>query len=607
MKSSSPLASAAPSAEDAANAEITAETILHADAELIASLYRMIPLISTLTILGSLTTAWAMLGRVSSLALGIWVGMNLGYGLWRFYLRRRFYRVNPGPESIHHWGRVFLLGTILSGALWGSTAFFIFVPDSTPYQSIHATALFAICTASMSVLSRYRPTLYAFVLLTLLPMTIRLAMQGTGEHFALAAMAVLLICGLLVFGTEMNATLREALVQRYKNSMLVEQLLSQKEQVEIARQRADQANLSKTRFLASASHDLRQPLHALGLFSAALHEKLTDPSSREIVGNISMSVEALENQFNALLDISKLDAGAVQAKFYDFRLNDLFDRIRVDFTSPAEERGLRLHIRPCRQAVHSDPILVERMLRNLVSNAVRYTRQGGVLVGCRKRGEKVSIEVWDTGIGIAPEEMGRIWEEFYQVGNPERDRQKGLGLGLATVHRLTALLETRVEVDSRPGRGSVFRFALPVATLAEPPVLKMPAPAVHSADDLKGRFVLAIDDEAGVRESMKVLFTQWGCDIVAAESVDEALERLADFDRYPDVVIADYRLRHGATGVEAIERVRYELGIDLPAVLVTGTAAPESLVDIQGSGLKILYKPVSAGQLREFMLSLHLP
>jgi two-component system, sensor histidine kinase len=607
MKPSPPFDSVGGGVEAQADFDMTDETILRADAELISSLYRMVPLIALLTILGSLTVAWALANRVSHQVLGIWVGLNVGFALWRYYLRVRFYRANPGPEDMDKWARLFLIGTAFSGAMWGSTAFLLFVPDSTPYQSIHATALSAICTASMSLLPRYRPALYSFVLLTLLPMAFRLAMQGTGEHLALAAMVVLIVCGVLVFGTEMNATLREALVQRYKNSLLVEQLLSQKEQVEIARQRADQANLSKTRFLASASHDLRQPLHALGLFSAALREKLTDPASREIVGNISMSVEALENQFNALLDISKLDAGAVQAKFYDFRLNDLFDRIRVDFTPPADERGVRLHIRSCRQAVHSDPILVERMLRNLVSNAVRYTRQGGVLVGCRNRGNRVSIEVWDTGIGIAPEEMDRIWEEFYQVGNPERDRQKGLGLGLATVHRLTALLETRVEVDSRPGRGSVFRFELPVATLAEPPALTMPAPVVHSSDDLKGRFVLAIDDETGVRESMKVLFTQWGCDILAAESVDEALERLADFDRYPDVVIADYRLRHGATGVEAIERVRYELGIDLPAVLVTGTAAPESLVDIQGSGLKILYKPVSAAQLREFMLSLHLP
>lgn len=607
MKEFSRPAAEVGAVEGPADAEMPAETALRAEAELIASLYRMIPRISNATILGSLTVAWAMADRVSHRALAIWVGLNVLFALWRYYLRWRFYRVNPGPEDIHRWARIFLVGTALSGVLWGSTAFFMFVPDSPPHQSILVIALYAIANAGMPLLARYRPLLYSYVLLALLPIALRLATQGTAVHLVVAAITVLLVYGLLMFGTELNATLREALLQRYKNSYLVEQLLAQKEQVEIARQRADQANLSKTRFLASASHDLRQPLHALGLFSAALHEKLTDPSTREIVGNISMSVEALENQFNALLDISKLDAGAVQAKFYDFRLNDLFDRIRVDFTSPAEERGLHLHIRPCRHAVHSDPILVERMLRNFVSNAVRYTQKGGVLVGCRSRGGRVSIEVWDTGIGIAAEEMDRIWEEFYQVGNQERDRQKGLGLGLATVHRLSALLETRVEVGSRPGRGSVFRFQLPAATMAEPPALTTPAVPLHSSEDLKGRFVLAIDDEIGVRESMKVLFTQWGCDILVAESVDEALDRLPDYDRYPDVIIADYRLRQGATGVEAIERVRYELGIDLPAVLVTGTAAPDSLADIKGSGLKILYKPVSATQLREFMLSLHMP
>lgn len=607
MKPSSRPPSADILSNGTANSEVSADTALRAEAELIASLYRMIPRISNATILGSLTVAWAMADQVSHRALGIWVGLNVLFALWRYYLRWRFYRVNPGPAEMDKWARIFLAGTALSGALWGSTAFFMFVPDSPPHQSILVIALYAISNAGMPLLARYRPLLYSFYLLALLPVALRLAMQGTAVHLVVAAITVLLIYGLLMFGTELNATLREALLHRYKNSYLVEQLLAQKEEVESARQRADQANLSKTRFLASASHDLRQPLHALGLFSAALKESLKDPSTRQIVANISMSVEALENQFNALLDISKLDAGAVQAKPYDFRLNDLFDRIRVDFTPPAEERGLRLHIRACRYGVHSDPILVERMLRNLVSNAVRYTQRGGVLVGCRKRGDRVSIEVWDTGIGIAAEELDRIWEEFYQVGNPERDRQKGLGLGLATVHRLRTLLKTRVEVDSRPGRGSVFRFELPGATLAEPPALVAPEPAAHSRDDLRGRFVLAIDDETGVRESMKVLFAQWGCDILVAESVDEALERLADYDRYPDVIIADYRLRKGATGVEAIERVRYELGIDLPAVLVTGTAAPESLADIQGSGLKILYKPVSAAQLQEFMLSLHLP
>jgi signal transduction histidine kinase/CheY-like chemotaxis protein len=359
------------------------------------------------------------------------------------------------------------------------------------------------------------------------------------------------------------------------------------------------ANQAKSRFLAAASHDLRQPMHALGLFVAQLKDRVRSPESAPLILRVEAAVAALQGLLDALLDVSRLDAGVVTPNVTDFGANTVLARIENGFAADATSRGLRFRIVRSTLALHSDPVLLERILINLVANAVRYTESGGILVGCRRRGEQVRVEVWDTGIGIAPEHQQAIFQEFYQVGNPERDRQKGLGLGLSIAARLARLLGGRIEVRSQPGRGSVFAVELPRADeIHETAAFSAPA---GIDERLRGAFVLVVDDDALVCEALAGLLDQWGCTAVTAASGEEALAALARQSRVPDAVLCDYRLPDGETGSEVIRRLRERMGPDFPAALITGDTAPERLREARESGVPLLHKPVQPARLRALL------
>ena len=360
---------------------------------------------------------------------------------------------------------------------------------------------------------------------------------------------------------------------------------------------AEAANRAKSRFLAAATHDLRQPLHALGLFSGALLEKIRYPEVRELVVNINKSVEALDGLFNSLLDISKLDAGVIEPARAPFALQTLFDKLMRDYQHQALSKGIVFRLRPSTHVVYSDAALVERIMRNLVSNAVALTGHNGVLVGARKRGDQVRIEVWDCGPGIEAANLKDIFQEFYQLGNPERDRSKGLGLGLAIVQRLARLLDTKVNVRSKVGRGSMFSFELPLTQIQPQPEVSYTTPALNN---LIGAFIVIIDDERAVLEGMRALLTDWGCRLILADSVTDALNKLKG-ESVPDLLIADYRLREGATGIQALARLQKEYGLGIPGILITGDTSPDRLREAKASGYYILHKPVRAPKLRTLL------
>lgn len=360
---------------------------------------------------------------------------------------------------------------------------------------------------------------------------------------------------------------------------------------------AEAANRAKSRFLAAATHDLRQPLHALGLFSGALLEKIRYPEVRELVVNINKSVEALDGLFNSLLDISKLDAGVIEPARAAFALQTLFDKLMRDYQHQALNKGIIFRIRPSAYVVYSDAALVERIMRNLISNAVAHTDHNGVLVGARKRGDQVRLEVWDCGPGIEAANLKDIFQEFYQLGNPERDRSKGLGLGLAIVARLARLLDSKVNVRSTVGKGSLFSFELPLTQIQPQSEMSYTTPALNN---LIGAFIVIIDDERAVLEGMRALLTDWGCRLILADSVMDALNKLKD-ESVPDLLIADYRLRDGATGIQALARLQKEYGLGIPGILITGDTSPDRLREAKASGYYILHKPVRAPKLRTLL------
>lgn len=367
------------------------------------------------------------------------------------------------------------------------------------------------------------------------------------------------------------------------------------------KEEAETATLAKSRFLAAASHDLRQPTHALGMFVARLAQLPHDPETRHLIDNLDAAVRAMQDLLDALLDISRLDAHAVQVSLRSFPMADIFEKLRSSLMPVAVEKGLRLHIRASDVWVRSDPVLLHRILLNLVVNALRYTRRGGVLVACRVRGggSHVRIEVWDTGIGIAPEHQQDIFREFYQVGNTERDRSKGLGLGLNIVDRTAHLLGYPLEMQSRPGRGTRFSIEVPLAPAGASRADHV-LPDAMTFDDLDGLAVLVIEDDGLAREALASLLASWGCRVSMAEGLMSAMPHLTG-GFVPDVIISDYRLRQGENGIDTVRQLRDVAGRNIPACLMSGDTDPDLMQASRTAGLTLLHKPVRPAKLRSLI------
>jgi signal transduction histidine kinase/CheY-like chemotaxis protein len=364
---------------------------------------------------------------------------------------------------------------------------------------------------------------------------------------------------------------------------------------------AERANHAKSRFFAAASHDLRQPLHALSLFVAALKERNEQPETQTLIDNIEASAAAMELLFNALLDISRLDAGAIEAHPVHFSLRKMLADLDQQFGAVAAEKQLRLRFRACDATLYSDPLLIERILANLIANAIRYTDDGGVLVGCRRRGRSLRISVVDTGRGIPSDQQESVFQEFVQLHNPARDRSKGLGLGLAIVSRLGRLLGHRVDLRSVPDHGSVFSIDVPLGDAA---LIRAPAASSAPGQMPADALVVLVDDESAILRGMAELFDNWGIDLVTAHSADEAEQWLATIERVPDVIVSDYRLPDDVDGIAVVTRLRQKFDRDIPAILVTGDTAPDTILRINRAGFPLLHKPLRPAKLRALLTHL---
>ncbi|RIL08049.1 MAG: hypothetical protein DCC71_00940 [Proteobacteria bacterium] len=379
-------------------------------------------------------------------------------------------------------------------------------------------------------------------------------------------------------------------------------LASERERAAALQQLTDEAqaaNRAKSRFLAAASHDLRQPLHALGLFVDRLSDHVAGDVGRALAEQVQATTRALRDQLDALLDLSRLDAGGVEPDVRAFAIGPELARLAAETSAAAREKGLGFRFEPADAVVASDPILLARVLQNLLANAVRYTNAGSVALRARRDGARLWIEVADTGPGIPADRQREIFSEFYRLD--PRAGDGGLGLGLAIVDRTARLLGHAVQLDSAPGRGSVFRVALPLAA-AGTDTTESRAPG--AAAGLAGRRVLVVEDEPAVLEAMRGLLESWGCRVTPARSVAAATDALSPGAAPPDLIIADYRLGDAETGIDAIERIRRATGVDVPAVLVSGESGRDSLVAIRASGLRHLAKPVPPARLRALLAEL---
>lgn len=413
--------------------------------------------------------------------------------------------------------------------------------------------------------------------------------QGTTESRMIAALVLAFMGSAFFFAVKRHELLEDAARTKSSNDALVRELRQQVFLVE-------QANRDKSRFLAAASHDLRQPMHALGLFAASLEKSLADSPLLPTVAHMMRAVDALEQSCSAMLDLSKLDAGVVAANMQSFPIRDIFRRLHMHCAGQAEELGLGLRFKPGGKIVTSDPQLLERVLANLIHNAIRYTREGGIVVLARNRAERISLEVWDTGIGIAEEELPKVFDEFYQVSNSGRDRARGLGMGLAIVKRLVMLMGHELEVKSRPGKGTVFRILLAPTELADMDNMVLGAETVPVLVDVN-RTALVIDDEESIRVGMRDLLQTWGFEVLLAESIPQACAEVRRHAGVIDIVLSDLRLANKEDGITAIERVRAAYGAPLPAVLITGDTSADEVKRAHESGHQVLFKPVRPREL----------
>lgn len=489
----------------------------------------------------------------------------------------------------------------LDGAAWASLAL-VALDNATPGASILIIGVLSgIAGNSMSILSPVLPVFISFCTVELGILAISIWQIGDPSLKILSVAALLYVLTLLVQARNSARAAQAAISMRYENMDLIRRLQAESERTQDALKKEEIANAAKSRFLAAASHDLRQPIHAQGLFLEVLDGTELTGTQRELVANIRSAANNCADMLHTLLDYSRIEAGVVEPAVKPFLLQPLLNKIEQELAPQAAARGIVYRSRESRAIALGDSALTEFILRNLVSNAIRYTEQGGILVASRIRGNKTLLEVWDTGIGIPEEQREHIFQEFHQLGNPERDHRKGLGLGLAIAQGLTRLQGYSLRLHSVENRGSVFRIEMPTSSLGID-THEVQKPQINIDHLLAGKSILFIDDDQRVRSSMEQLLKSWNCMCFSVESVEEA-ETVAK-EQNLDVVISDYRLREQRNGTEAIHAVRRVTGKEIAALLITGDTAPARLREARATGIPLLHKPVSASALREQLLQL---
>jgi len=537
--------------------------------------------------------AAALWPRQGGWALGLWLVAALLPVVLRGLQVRRFAATVRGHAGAVRWANESTAAFALGGLAWGLAGWLLLPTYSHTLEMALIALIVGMAVGLVPVAAYWPRAAYAFALpaVGLTALGLALAQRG-GEMVAGLAVFLGVLRGMVA---QAHGTAMETIRLRFEKDALMADLQRQKEL-------AEQASQDKSRFLAAASHDLRQPLHALGLFVQALRERTGGTPQQELAERIGASVDALEGLLNALLDVSRLDAGVLRPCVQPVPLRALAERLGAEFAPLAQAQGLAWRCEGPDVAAATDPALLETLLRNLLANAVRYTPRGEVALAWQVDGAHAVLSVRDTGIGIAPEFHGEVFREFVQLHNPGRDRAKGLGLGLAVVDRLARLLEHRLALRSAPGQGSTFELRLPLTALPEPEpepeTETCSAPSDGPATREHGLRVLVIDDEADVRAAMAEVLGGWGCKVLAAASAQEALALL---EAAPQAIVADYRLQDGRTGAEAIAAVREAWGAGVAALIVTGDTAAERLREIAASGHPVLHKPVPPARLRAFL------
>jgi signal transduction histidine kinase len=510
------------------------------------------------------------------------------------------------PQEVARWERELFFSATVAGFLWGATGVIFFTPDQTLIVLYIGFVLFGVSGSLVASLAAYWPAYPPYAMGTLCPLVFSCIMAGGELFVTMGIMCLLYMFTNIFFSRAAYHSLRTSVELRFANLELIAQLQDEKDRV-IA------ADRTKTKFLAAASHDLRQPIHALGMFASTLATLAAQPALKrelmqEITQKLQLSVKGLSSLLNTLLDISKLDAGVVEKHTQKMALQTLFDSVEGEFSEPARQKSLQFKVMKTSAWVMSDPVLLKQILNNLVSNAIRYTEKGRVIVGARRRGGNIEIQIWDSGQGIAADQHEAIFGEFIQLHNPQRDREQGLGLGLSIVKRTAALLDHQIQLRSQLGRGTGFSVFIKAVDAIASPISSAPTISAAQPDSIAKvtKTVVLIDDDKDVLEAMRLLVTQWQYQVITAHSADAAVALLATtaIDELNQIVhiVSDYRLADGLNGADAIRAVLNQLKRDVPATIITGDTSPERIREAATSGFKVLHKPLEPELLRAVIL-----
>lgn len=572
------------------------DTDKHAEiqAKLVHLLYRQVPIVLGGILLAATFFAYMLWPRVPQKTILIWLGLTYLLTAVRVILVWRFRRQPVPAAQALTWGRRSAFFSALSGCLWGSIGILFFMPDQSLILIFIVFTLVGTTAGSAVALSAYWPAYYGFAIPTILPFAVRCLMEEGALFDGMGGLFLLYLAVNLMYSRNIYNMMFESVRLQFLNLELLRELNAEKALVEAA-------NRAKTRFLAAASHDLRQPVHALGLYAGALHTLTLDTllkreALQEVARKLQMSLNGLSALLNRLLDFSRLDVGQVEVHTQSVCVQKLVGGLQAEFVEPARTKGIRFSVAKTSLFAISDPVLLRQILMNLAANAVRYTSRGRIVVGCRRRnqGRRIEIQIWDSGIGIPTEQIDTIFGEFLQLQNPVPGREHGLGLGLAIVRRTAQLLGHEIKVSSTHGKGSMFSITLPrtAPSLVAPayPAFQMPSP--------EGFHVLVIDDDAEVLHAMHVLIDSWGYKVLVASGADEAIAALGDEKDKIQLILADRELRDGFYGEDAIRKVRAFLGRDVNAAIITGDTSLKAGDAISAVGFPVLYKPLHSAEIR---------
>lgn len=547
-------------------------------AEQLRAHYAQLPSMAIAQTAGALFTAWVLWDAVDNRTLMVGLSAVALLSLTRLWLHRRYTR-QAELRGEKRWRVIAVTGALASGCVWGSVAPFLYPPQQPEYAVYLVALLTLLPIVPVAALAAYLPAFYAYVLPCLAPFIVTLALRPSrAEHFT-ALLLVMMLLAMLAFARRYSLSLADAIVLRL-------QLARQSDALQAAIEH-------KTRFIATASHDLRQPVHAMGLFLEMLRG-VGDPRIAAELGHLEASQRSLRTMLVNLLDISRLEAKVVAPQVRDFAVAPLLRQLGEEFAAQAAAKGLVLRCRPGSAVLRSDPVLLERILRNLLGNALKYTARGGVLLACRRCGDAVLLQVYDTGPGMAPADIDAIFDAFGRAPSQRRHDAEGLGLGLAIVRQSASLLGHTLRLRSVPGRGSMFGIVVARAPHAAPLVEVV----AKAAPKLPSGVVWIVDDNEAVRAGTVALLRQWGLGVVAVASFDQLLRPLVRDVRGPDVLLADYRLARGESGLTGVQHMRQRLGRDVPVILVSGDTAPSRIREVHAAGHVLLHKPVDPALLR---------